>query len=139
MLIHKPKELSWEQAASVPEVCHQSIHYPLVHAIITIKRQQLTLPPSQTWITATQALYLIGGFAPGKSILWHAGASSVSIAGIQLSKADHGSEIFVTAVSDEKIEFCVKELGATAGNFSGISSFPPFFKSTFGFSSLKKS
>lgn len=87
MLMHKPKELSWEQAAGIPE----------------------------TWITATQAMYLIGEFAPGKSILWHAGASSVSIAGIQLCKADKASKIFVTAGSQEKIDFCVKELGATAG------------------------
>jgi NADPH:quinone reductase-like Zn-dependent oxidoreductase len=60
-------------------------------------------------------MYLVGEFAPKKSILWHAGASSVSIAGIQLSKADNASEIYVTAGSQEKIDFCVKELGATAG------------------------
>lgn len=60
-------------------------------------------------------MYLVGGFTPGKSILWHAGASSVSIAGIQLSKADKASAIYVTAGSQEKIDFCVKELGATAG------------------------
>ncbi len=60
-------------------------------------------------------MYLVGGFAPGKTILWHAGASSVSIAGIQLSKADNASAIYVTAGSQEKIDFCVKELGATAG------------------------
>ncbi|KAI9681119.1 MAG: hypothetical protein M1817_002401 [Caeruleum heppii] len=87
MLIHKPKELSWEKAAGIPE----------------------------TWITATQALYLIGQFSAGKSVLWHAGASSVSIAGIQLSKHDSASAIYVTAGSQEKIEFCEKELGATKG------------------------
>jgi len=59
-------------------------------------------------------MYLIGEFAPGKSILWHAGASSVSIAGIQLSKHDNASTIYVTAGSDEKIKFC-QELGATEG------------------------
>ena len=60
-------------------------------------------------------MYLVGEFAPGKSILWHAGASSVSISGIQLSRADNASVIFVTAGSQEKVDFCVKELGATAG------------------------
>ena len=60
-------------------------------------------------------MYLVGGFEPGKSILWHAGASSVSIAGIQLSKAGGASKIYITAGSDEKVDFCVKELGATAG------------------------
>ena len=69
---------------------------------------------AQTWITALQAMYLIGEFEPGKSILWHAGASSVSIAGQQLSKANGASAVFATARSDEKCEFCVKELGAKA-------------------------
>lgn len=69
----------------------------------------------KTWITATQAMYLVGGFEKGKSILWHAGASSVSISGIQLSKIGGASKIYVTAGSQEKIDFCVKELGATAG------------------------
>ncbi|KAL4814987.1 hypothetical protein BDW67DRAFT_165074 [Aspergillus spinulosporus] len=87
MLIHKPKELSWEEAAGIPE----------------------------TWITATQALHLVGAFKPGNSVLWHAGASSVSIAGIQLAKAAGASAIYVTAGSDEKISFCVNQLGATAG------------------------
>jgi len=105
MLIHKPKELSWEQTAGIPEV--SSFGSGNLSFLMTIYLQ--------TWITATQAMYLVGEFAPGKSILWHAGASSVSIAGIQLSKADKASAIYVTAGSQEKIDFCVKELGATAG------------------------
>lgn len=59
-------------------------------------------------------MYLIGGFEPGKSILWHAGASSVSIAGQQLSVANGASAVYATARSDDKCEFCVKELGAKA-------------------------
>ena len=59
-------------------------------------------------------MYLVGEFAAGKSILWHAGASGVSTAGIQLSKADKASAIYVTASSQEKIDHC-KELGATQG------------------------
>ncbi|KAK0322309.1 hypothetical protein LTR82_006762 [Friedmanniomyces endolithicus] len=86
MLIHKPDELSWEQCAGIPE----------------------------TWITALQAMYLIGEFTEGKSILWHAGASAVSIAGQQLSVANGASAVFATARSDHKAEFCVKELGAKA-------------------------
>jgi len=85
MLIHKPPHLSWEQSAGIPE----------------------------TWITATQALYLVGKYTPGKSVLWHAGASSVSIAGQQLSKSDGASAVYATARSDEKCKFCVEELGAT--------------------------
>ncbi|KAL2073657.1 hypothetical protein VTL71DRAFT_10983 [Oculimacula yallundae] len=86
MLLKKPDHLSWEEAAGVPE----------------------------TWITATQAMYLIGEFTKGKSILWHAGASSVSIAGIQLSKLAGASAIYATASSTEKLDFC-KSIGATAG------------------------
>lgn len=86
MLIHKPAELSWEQCAGIPE----------------------------TWITATQALFLIGEFQSGKSVLWHAGASSVSIAGIQLAKEEGASAVYVTASSSDKIDFC-KSLGATQG------------------------
>ncbi|KAF2147515.1 uncharacterized protein K452DRAFT_304331 [Aplosporella prunicola CBS 121167] len=85
MLVHKPKELSWEQAAGVPE----------------------------TWITALQAMYLIGEFGPGKSILWHAGASSVAISGIQLALADKAAAVYATARQDEKCDFVVQQLGAT--------------------------
>ena len=77
--------MSWEVAAAIPEV----------------------------WITALQAMDLIGGFSAGKSILWHAGASSVSIAGIQLSKALRASAIYATVGTQEKVKFC-KSLGANA-------------------------
>ncbi len=86
MLVHKPKELSWEEAAGIPE----------------------------TWITASQALYVVGSFKPGMKVLWHAGASSVSIAGIQLAKADGAKAVYVTASSQDKIDFC-KSIGATEG------------------------
>jgi NADPH:quinone reductase-like Zn-dependent oxidoreductase len=69
---------------------------------------------SQTFITATQALLAVGEFTKGKSILWHAGASGVSIAGIQLSKLLGASAIYATAGSKEKCDFIVNELGATA-------------------------
>ena len=98
MLVHKPSELSWEEAAGIPEV----------------------------WITATQALYIVGQLDEGdkgtpglklasqKSVLWHAGASSVSIAGIQLCKAAQVKAIYVTASTQKKIDFC-KSVGANAG------------------------
>lgn len=59
-------------------------------------------------------MYLIGEFAPGKSILWHAGASSVAIAGQQLSVANGASAVYSTTRSDEKCRFTVEKLGATA-------------------------
>lgn len=86
MLVRKPKELSWEECAGIPE----------------------------TWITATQALYLVAKFAKGKSVLWHAAASSVSIAGIQLSKGEGANGVYATARQDEKCAFAVDKLGATA-------------------------
>ncbi|PVI00107.1 quinone oxidoreductase putative [Periconia macrospinosa] len=93
MLVRKPKELSWEECAGIPE----------------------------TWITATQALYLVAKFAQGKSVLWHAAASSVSIAGIQLAKADGASAVYATARQDEKCTFAVDTLGATAA-FNTVTS-----------------
>jgi NADPH:quinone reductase-like Zn-dependent oxidoreductase len=80
----------------------------------TIISETTNTNPRQTWITATQAMYLIGRFAPGKTILWHAGASSVSISGIQLSKGDNASAVFATVRSDDKVAFCKDTLGATA-------------------------
>lgn len=53
MLIHKPKELSWETCGGMCEV----------------------------WMTALQAMYLVGGYdaETTKSVLWHAGGSAVSM------------------------------------------------------------
>ncbi|KAH6609724.1 hypothetical protein Trco_003070 [Trichoderma cornu-damae] len=86
MLLRKPKALTHEQCAAVPEA----------------------------WITATQALHSVLGFVRGKSILWHAGASGVSVAGIQLSKAAGASEIYATAGSQDKVDFVTSQLGADA-------------------------
>lgn len=83
MLIHKPAWLPWEEAAGIPE----------------------------TWITATQALHLVGCLQRGERVLFHAGASSVSIAGIQLALAAGASAVFATAGSDDKVAFC-EQLGA---------------------------
>lgn len=86
MLMHKPRELSWEVAAGIPEV----------------------------WVTATQAAHFVSGYDDlrGKNILWHAGASGVSIAGIQLSLRAGAAKVFATAGSAEKCDFIEKELGA---------------------------
>jgi NADPH:quinone reductase-like Zn-dependent oxidoreductase len=65
-------------------------------------------------------MYLVGGFAAGKTILWHAAASSVSIAGIQLSHADSAAAVYATARQDAKCEFAIKELGAN-GAFNTTS------------------
>jgi NADPH:quinone reductase-like Zn-dependent oxidoreductase len=68
----------------------------------------------QTWITALQALYFVGHFKSGESVLWHAGASSVSIAGAQLAKLGGAKSVFATVGSQEKVDFCTQKLGVTA-------------------------
>ncbi|KAI5359059.1 Putative GroES-like superfamily, alcohol dehydrogenase-like, NAD(P)-binding domain superfamily [Septoria linicola] len=89
MLVKKPKELSWEECAGTPEV----------------------------WMTALQAIHLVGGWAPGKvnSILWHAGPSSVSIAGIQQSlHLDPKLKVYATTRQDAKCDYVVNKIGAHA-------------------------
>lgn len=140
MIVSKPKALSWEQAAGIPE----------------------------NWLTAFQALFLIGDMQKGESVLIHAGASGrcfniayspphttslprelksrvclkgVGIAANQLAKVfgawvhfpiriflflqflliqhcssarDHRERVITTAGSDKKLER-LKELGATNG------------------------
>ncbi|KEY74425.1 hypothetical protein S7711_04465 [Stachybotrys chartarum IBT 7711] len=74
-----------------------------------------------------QALHMVGGYQPGttNSILWHAGASAVSCAGIQLSRTAHlfsdshdagcrqAPRVFASTRSDDKVHFCVEEQGCT--------------------------
>ncbi|WPB04471.1 uncharacterized protein RHO25_009117 [Cercospora beticola] len=89
MLVRKPREMGWEGAAGVVEV----------------------------WMTALQALRLVGEYSPEKvkSILWHAGASAVSIAGIQQSlQLDPNIRVYATTRQDAKCEYVVKEIGAHA-------------------------
>lgn len=82
-----PDDQSFEEAAAVPEV----------------------------WLTAFQHLWLVAKAKPEDSILIHAGASGVGTAAIQLARHVFGMKtIFVTAGSQQKIDFC-KSLGATDG------------------------
>lgn len=86
MILHKPKEFTWEQAASIPEA----------------------------FLTAFQALKFISNLKEGEDVLIHAGASGVGIAAIQLAKSFGANNIYITAGSDEKIKFC-ESVGATKG------------------------
>ncbi|WVQ99654.1 hypothetical protein IAU59_006793 [Kwoniella sp. CBS 9459] len=81
MLLPKPKEFSWVEAAGVPEV----------------------------WMTATQALMLEAPLKKGQNVLIHAGASGVGIAAIQIALHVLGAnKVFTTCGSDEKVEFLNK-------------------------------
>jgi NADPH:quinone reductase-like Zn-dependent oxidoreductase len=84
MLTRKPKEVSWVEAAAIPE----------------------------NWLTAYQALYLIAEKKPEDSVLIHAGASGVGLAAIQLAKSFDKGQIFATAGTDDKVKFC-EQHGAT--------------------------
>jgi len=81
-----PPGLDFEQAAAIPEA----------------------------FLTAFQVLFWLGDLKEGQKVLIHAGASGVGTAAIQLAALAKAGSIYVTAGSEEKIEFC-KSLGANAG------------------------
>lgn len=65
---------------------------------------------AETFLTAYQLLFLVGGAKAGQRVLIHAGASGVGTSAIQLAKA-RGLRIAVTVGSNEKAEYCMR-LGA---------------------------
>src|SRR5699024_10568557 len=83
--ILKPDNLSFEEAAAIPEV----------------------------FLTAYQTLFWIGNLHAGETVLIHAGGSGVGTAAIQLAK-QIGANVITTAGSKEKLDFC-KFLGADHG------------------------
>jgi len=95
MAIPIPSNLSFEEAASLPEA----------------------------FLTAFQALVWIGQINEGDAVLIHAGASGVGTAAIQLVNAFQARAI-VTAGSTEKLNFC-QQLGAELGINYKEKSFAP--------------
>jgi putative PIG3 family NAD(P)H quinone oxidoreductase len=85
LAIRIPANLSFEQAAAIPEV----------------------------FLTAYQNLFNVARLAQGETALVHAGASGVGTAAVQLIR-EAGAESLVTAGSPEKIDRCLA-LGARAG------------------------
>src|SRR5262245_32732034 len=85
MLMPVPPNLSFEQAASIPEV----------------------------FLTAFDALFLQCGLEPGETTLVHAAGSGVGTAAIQMAAAA-GCRVFGTAGSDEKLGKAA-ELGLNVG------------------------
>lgn len=86
MVLKKPVELSWEQAAAIPE----------------------------NFLTAFQALTLLSNLQKGEDVLVHAGASGVGLAAIQIAKSRGAQHVYVTAGSEDKCRFC-ESVGATKG------------------------
>ena len=99
--INKPKNLNWIEAASIPEV----------------------------YATCWLNLFLEASMQQGDKVVFHAGASGIGTAGIQLANV-FDCESFVTASTEEKIKFCLN-LGASDGEirsndiFSKIKEWAP--------------
>ena len=99
--INKPKILNWIEAASIPEV----------------------------YATCWLNLFLEASMQQGDKVVFHAGASGIGTAGIQLANV-FDCESFVTAGTEEKIKFCLN-LGASDGEirsndiFSKIKEWAP--------------
>jgi tumor protein p53-inducible protein 3 len=81
----------------------------------------------EVFLTAYQAMFLLGNLKDGETVLIHAGASGVGTAAIQLAKVK-GAKIIVTAGTNDKIDFC-KSLGADFGiNYKTDSNFDELVK-----------
>lgn len=85
MALRIPDNLSYEQAAAIPEA----------------------------FLTAQLNLFTLGRLERGETVLIHAGASGVGTAAIQLARAA-GARVLTTAGSAEKLAKC-SELGAEVG------------------------
>ena len=83
LILHKPPQLTHQQAAAIPE----------------------------NWLTAFQALRVIAKLQHGEHVLIHAGASGVGLAAIQLARDFGAARVYVTVGSQAKVEFC-RSIGA---------------------------
>lgn len=59
----------------------------------------------EVWLTATQVVRLIGKLEANESLLFHAGASGVGIAAIQIAQVLGASQVFATVGSEKKQDF----------------------------------
>lgn len=101
MALPIPDNLSFEAAASIPEV----------------------------FLTAYQALFWLGKLQAKENVLIHAGASGVGTAAIQLTREAGAKIIIITAGSEPKLEVC-RQLGATTAINYKVSSFAPIVLET---------
>ena len=93
LAIRKPLELDWAESASIPEV----------------------------YATCWLNLFIEAQMREGDKVVFHAGASGIGTAGIQLAKA-FGCKSFITAGTKKKVDFCLK-LGASEGEIRSKSIF----------------
>lgn len=88
MCIRKPQNLSYEEAASLPETVY----------------------------TVWSNVFERAQFKSGENFMVHGGTSGIGITAIQLVKLFGAKEIYTTVGSDDKKAFC-ESLGATAFNY----------------------
>lgn len=93
LAIRKPIELDWAESASIPEV----------------------------YATCWLNLFIEAQMREGDKVVFHAGASGIGTAGIQLAKA-FGCKSFITAGTKKKVDFCLK-LGSSEGEIRSKSIF----------------
>ena len=91
--ITKPKQLDWAESASIPEV----------------------------YATCWLNLFMEAEMQRGDKVVFHAGASGIGTAGIQLANA-FDCNSFVTAGTKEKVDFCLS-LGASEGEIRSNDMF----------------
>lgn len=107
MAMHIPDGLSYEEAAAIPE----------------------------SFLTAFQALKLLGNIRKHDTVLIHAGASGVGTAAIQLAKHLFKATVITTSGKQKKARFC-KSLGADLSVNYKKESFQERIESTFGDASV---
>jgi len=102
MAMKIPENLSFEQAAAIPE----------------------------TFLTAYQALVWLGDIQPNETVLIHAGGSGVGTAAIQIAR-EFNADIITTAGAKRKLETC-RNLGAKLAHNYHEGPFAPVVKEHFG-------
>ena len=103
MAMPVPDELSFEEAAGIPEV----------------------------FLTAFQAIDWLGEFSKKETILIHAGASGVGTSAIQLANHLYDARIITTAGTDEKNDLC-ENLGSSLSINYKEENFADVIESKFG-------
>ena len=78
----------------------------------------------EVFATCWLNLFMEGNLKKGEKVLFHAGASRIGTAGIQLCNIFQ-CESYITAGSEEKVEFCI-DLGSNAGTVRLENSFKSF-------------
>ena len=78
----------------------------------------------EVFATCWLNLFIEGNLKKGEKVLFHAGASGIGTAGIQLCNIFQ-CESYITAGSEEKVEFCI-DLGSSAGTVRLENSFKSF-------------